>query len=390
MAKYYLSNLFYPMVNSEKRIKIIFLINELGKGGSERQLYLLLKNMDLEAAEPLVVVFNPSALTDYADDIRSLGIQVFLLPRTQDSPLKRLFWLTQLFRKEKPDVVHSWSAPDNPYAGIAGLMARVPLRMGSFRDSLANKGFMGLPELIQQIAIRICPFLMVNAKNIREELLSRSISPERVFLHENCVETPPDSVKGNLLEDLSGDVRLVGTVCNIRQKKNVHIFVEGLSLLATRFPDIRGVIVGQPIPDEMDYYQSIQQLIRDEGLTERIFLLGFRDDAPLLVREFDVFCLLSNFEGSPNAVLEAMAAGCPVIATNTSGIPDLVQDGVTGYLVPPGDAAAFSDALEKMLNNPDREEMGAKGRNWVESDCGCESSAARLLELYRQLLERKL
>jgi len=149
------------------------------------------------------------------------------------------------------------------------------------------------------------------------------------------------------------------------------------------------VIVGQPIPDELDYYQSIQRLIQERDLTEKIILLGFRDDAPLLVRKFEVFCLLSDFEGSPNAVLEAMAAGRPVIASNTSGIPDLVQDGVTGYLVPPGDATAFASALEKMLNNPDREEMGAKGRKRVESQCGCQDSAARLLELYQQLMKRK-
>jgi len=382
--------LFYPMANSEKKIKIIFLINELGKGGSERQLYLLLKNMDLEAAEPLVVVFNPSALTDYADDIRSLGIQVFLLPPTQDSPLKRLFWLTQLFRKEKPDVVHSWSAPDNPYAGIAGLMAGVPLRMGSFRNSLKNRSFMALHPLFQKLVIHTCPYLLVNARSIREELIAGRIRSSKILLLNNCVEIPSTLHDVDRSKNPLGNQRIVGMVSNIRRNKNIHVFIEGISSLANRYPDISGVIVGQSIPDEMDYYQSIQQLIRDKGLTERIFLLGFRDDAPLLVREFDVFCLLSNFEGSPNAVLEAMAAGCPVIATNTSGIPDLVQDGVTGYLVPPGDAAAFSDTLEKMLNNADREEMGTKGRNWVDSHCGCESSASRLLELYRQLLERKL
>ena len=286
-------------------------------------------------------------------------------------------------------MVHSWSAPDNPYVGIAGLLTGVPLRLGSFRDSLANQGFLSLPALIQRMAIRICPFLVVNAQSIHDELIGRSISPERVFLLENCVEIPPDSVEIDLPDGLSGEIRLVGTVCNIRRKKNIHIFIEGISLLADRFPNLRGVIIGQPIPDELDYYQFIQQLIHEKGLTDKIILLGFRDDAPLLVRNFEVSCLLSDFEGSPNAVLEAMAAGRPVIASNTSGIPDLVQDGVTGYLVPPGDVTAFANALEKMLNNPNREEMGANGRKRVESNCGCEDAAARLLALYQQLLKRK-
>lgn len=377
------------MANSGKKMKIIFLINELGKGGSERQLYLLLKHMDLDAAEPLVVVFNPSTLTDYADAIRALGIQVLPLPSSTKSTIRRLFWLIRLFRKERPDVVHSWSAPDNPYSGIAGLLAGVPLRLGSFRGSLANRGFLLLPAFVQHLAIRVCPFLVVNAQSIRDELLARGFPTKRLFLLQNCVEILPDSDEVNLPVALNGDNRLVGTVCNIRRKKNVHIFIEGLAMVLPRFPDLRGVIVGQPIPDELDYFQSIQQIIRERELSEKIFLLGFRDDAPQLVARFEVFCLLSDFEGSPNAILEAMAAGRPVIASATSGIPDLVEDGVTGYLVPPGDAPAFADALEKMLNNPDREGMGAKGRMRVKSTCSCQDSAARLLELYQQLLSRK-
>ncbi len=378
------------MPNSNRRFKVIFLINELGKGGSERQLYLLLKHMDLTKAEPLVVVFNPSTLTDYAGAIRTLGIQVLHLPSSKNSPLKRLFWLIRFLRQEKPDVVHSWSAPDNPYAGIAGILAGVRLRMGSFRDSLANRGFSSLSKFFQQLAIRACPILMVNAQSILQELLVRGLSANNLFLVENCVEIPSTSIDLDLPEALMAQKNcVVGTVSNIRRKKNVHVFIEGLAMVLPRFPDLRGVIVGQAIPDELDYYQSIQQLIQDKGLTDKILLLGFRDDAPLLVSKFEVFCLLSNFEGSPNAVLEAMAAGRPVIASNTSGIPDLVEDGVTGYLVPPGDEVAFASALEKMLINPNRQEMGDKGRKRVESFCDCQDAAARLLELYQQLLKRK-
>ena len=286
-------------------------------------------------------------------------------------------------------MVHSWSAPDNPYAAVAGLIARAQLRMGSLRNSLQNRSFLALPLLLQKLAIHTCPFLLVNANSIRDELLVQGYPANRLFLIENCVEIPSDAEESDLPPVFSEDLRFVGMISNIRRNKNVHVFIEGLAMVLPRFPDLRGVIVGQAIPDELDYYQFIQQLIHEKGLTDKIILLGFRDDAPLLVRNFEVSCLLSDFEGSPNAVLEAMAAGRPVIASNTSGIPDLVQDGVTGYLVPPGDVTAFANALEKMLNNPNREEMGANGRKRVESNCGCEDAAARLLALYQQLLKRK-
>jgi len=362
------------------------LINELGKGGSERQLYLLLKYLDLDEADPMVIVFNPSLNADYSDAIRSLGIRVLQVPTSKKSPHKRLFWFYRLFKQEKPDVVHSWSAPDNAYAGIAGFLSGVPLRMGSMRNSLHNRSFMKMPSWLQRFAIHSCPHLMVNAASIRDELLGNHCSSEKIYLLENCVEIPSETVKVGLPDMFASQYRLIGTVANLRRNKNVHIFVEGLSQLIPDYPDLRGVIVGQSIPDEIDYFHSIQQLIIDKNLSDKVILMGFRNDAPQLVHYFKVACLLSDTEGSPNAVLEAMAAGRPVIATDTSGIPDLVEDGVTGYLVPPGNAGAFARALEKMLNNPDLEEMGTHGRKRVKSDHGCEKSAEKLLNIYRQLL----
>jgi glycosyltransferase involved in cell wall biosynthesis len=378
------------MKNSVKKLKIIYLINGLGKGGSERQLYLLLKHMDLSIVEPMVVVFNPSTLTDYADAIRVLGIKVLELPASIRSVPKRLYWLLRLFRQQEPDIVQSWSTPDNPYAALSGFLANVPVRIGSLRNSLYNRNFRTLSPLAQKMTIYSAPYLLVNAESIRQELIDNQYQSSRIFLLDNCVEIPSAINEVDLPEDFSGDIRLVGTVGNIRRNKNIHIFVEGIANLIDRFPELRGIIVGQPLPDEMDYYKQVQEMIITKGLSDRVFFLGFRDDAPQLVSKFDIFCLLSESEGSPNVILEAMAAGRPVIATNTSGIPDLVKDGVNGYLVPVGDSDAFAHALEKLLSNPNIEKMGVEGRKKVESMFTCQQKAAQLLNIYQQLLKRKL
>ncbi len=365
------------------KIKVIYLINELGKGGSERQLYLLLKNADQTRLEPIVVVFNRSTLTDYADDLKREGIAVISLPESASGIWRRTAYLIALFRKEQPDIVHSWSTPDNPYAGIAGWLAGVRVRIGSFRESPQNRGFSKLPQPLQWAAKRACPLLTVNAESIRKELIAEHLNPDRIILVPNCVEMQPHNTVPDLPEVLNGNFRLVGTVCNIRRNKNIHVFIAGLGLLMEKYPDLRGAIVGQPIPDEMDYYEEIQQRLKTENLADRIFLLGFRDDAPALMQSFKVFCLLSEFEGSPNAILEAMAAGRPVIATATSGIPDLVQDGVNGYLVPPGDANAFAVALDRLLTNPNLDEMGKAGYNLMQTHF-----SAQLLDLYAHLTRK--
>jgi len=380
-----------PGNSSVKPIRVVYLIGELGKGGSERQLYLLLKAMDLSEVEPLVVVFNHSKESDYSDDIRALGIRVVFLPTRSASVFSKLRFLTRLLRQEKPDIVHSWSAYANPYATLAGFLSGVHLRLGSIRDSLQNRVFSTLPKLYRKFSIWGNTAQVVNSQGIQEELLKLGFSEQKILLLDNCVEIAPilnADMAGPFPLEFKGS-RIVGTVCNIRRKKNIHVFIEGMALLTARYPSLRGVIIGQPIPTEMDYYAEIQQLIKDRALSDRIVILGFREDAPSLIRELDVVCLLSSFEGSPNVILEAMAASRPVIATRVGGIPDLVTDGINGLLIAPGDPVAFAAALEKMLTSCDLTQMGAEGLKRVQSKYLCQDQAVKLVRYYQALISRK-
>jgi glycosyltransferase involved in cell wall biosynthesis len=221
--------------------------------------------------------------------------------------------------------------------------------------------------------------------------MAKGFPEEKVILLRNCVKilekpsyqfvVPLDFSAGN------GSKIIIATVGNIRKNKNIHIFIDGLARILTDYDDLLGVIVGQSIPDERIYYDEIKHLIYSKNLKEKVLLLGFRDDAPALMHCFDVICLLSDNEGTPNTLLEAMAAGRPVIATNTSGIPDLVQDGVSGLLVSPGDVQGFENALRKMLQNPiEAENMGKKGLQIVQKSYSCKHSVDRLINIYEDLL----
>ena len=374
-----------------QKLRIVYLIGELGKGGSERQLYLLLKAMDLSEVDPLVVCFNPSAAGGYEDAIRACGVPVLYCPPGARSAIARLRFVVKTLRAHQAQVVHSWSAYTNTYASLGGLLAGVPLRAGSMRNSLKNRGFLNLPRLARLLSIHGTPWMFVNAESIQAELAAEGLPRDRIFLVENCVEIPQTrpSIPPELAEVFAGGYRIVGTVCNIRRNKNVHIFIEGLAKLLPAHPELRGVIVGQPIPDELDYYDEIRQLIGKLGLMDSIYLLGFREDAPALSGLFDVFCLLSQFEGTPNALMEAMAAGRPVIATRTSGIPDLIRDGENGCLVEPGSVASFASALEQMLNRADLEALGAAGREKMKSEFYCPEKSAKFVNIYRELLGRQ-
>ncbi|MEW6716803.1 MAG: glycosyltransferase family 4 protein [Chloroflexota bacterium] len=236
--------------------------------------------------------------------------------------------------------------------------------------------------------------LVVNADSIVEELVSRKFPARRVFIVPNCVGTcVPNGQKAKASADLSAfgipnGQRVVGLVGNLRKVKNHLMFVDGLSQVLAGFPDTRGVIIGQPIPDEADYPEQITTRIAEHGLSDKIFLAGFYPNIPAMMHRFSVFCLTSDYEGTPNVILEAMAASRPVVATRVGGVPDLVQDGVTGFLVNPGDVDGFAAAVKVLLDNPSlAERMGRAGRELAERKYSCEHAAKKLATLYLDALE---
>lgn len=366
----------------------------MSKGGSERQLYLLLTHMDLDRVQPIVVVFNPSINKGYREALIEAGIEVLNIPSDNKRIFQRVGFLVKLFRKLKPQIVHSWSVHDNPYASLAGWLGGVPLRLGSLRCSINNHNFKGLHPILQKISLRSCQGIFVNAPSIKKELIGLKISEGKIILLNNCVEVfdKPSGNNSDLIAIPSrvNNLRVVGTVGNLRKNKNIHIFIKGLAEVLPDYEDLYGVIVGQPIVDELDYYEGIKALIANHNLGDRIFLMGFREDAPRLIHHFSIFCLLSDNEGTPNVVLEAMAAGAPVIATNVGGIPELIREGIHGLLVSPGDVKEFEKALRQLLDIPDLAvKMGQAGLRTVVSEYDCEETTDLLLNKYDQLRKYK-
>ena len=151
------------------------------------------------------------------------------------------------------------------------------------------------------------------------------------------------------------------------------------------------MIIGQPIPGEENIESKLERQIQESGLGGKVFLLGFRADVPALMHRFSIFCLTSESEGTPNTVLEAMAAARPVVATRVGGVPDVVADGRSGFLIPPDDSDALASKLIELLDNPGlRYQMGQEGRQIVEKEYTCHASVQRLKVLYQDYIAGKI
>ncbi len=370
-----------------EKVTVVALIDHLGRGGSERQLFLTMVHLDPALFERHIVVFNRSPHAVYDDALRDAGVRVWLLPDTCRTIRQRLQYLVRLLRKLKADVVHSWTIHDNPYAGLAGRLAKVPVRWGSLRGSLKLTGFQALPSYFRYASLHLVSRIMVNAPSLQAELEEAGIKPQRIILLPNIVIVPVQSTTAVDLSDLgiTEAHRVVGTVGNVRQVKNQQLLIEALAEIIRLHEDVRGIIVGQSIPSEADLPSQLQVRIDELGLRGRVVMAGFRADIPQLMQRLNVFCLTSRREGTPNALLEAMAAGCPVVATAVGGIPNIVLHERNGLLVPSENAKSLTSSIQRLLENEAfAKRLGNAARQTVAAEHSFQPIVNRLSDLYQQ------
>ncbi|MDA8016087.1 MAG: glycosyltransferase [Thermoanaerobaculia bacterium] len=359
------------------------MINHLGYGGSERQLFLVLSSFD-PGFSHRVVVFNPSPGRVYDEALEAAGVEVCRLPAQCRGVRRRLIYLARRLRSWRPDVVHSWTVHDNPYAGLAGLWAGVPVRWGSLRGSLHSEGLRRQGRLARGTMLRSVQRIVVNSRELEEQLVTAGVPRSKTLLLPNCVRPQAACEPADLTDlGISAAEKVVGIVGNLRAVKNHGLFVRAMTRVLSDRTDCRALIVGAPSSSEPETAAGIVAEIERRGLSGRVILAGFRDDVPSILERLSVLCLTSRSEGQPNVVLEALAAGVPVVACRVGGVPELVDDGVEGFLVAPEDEAALASAVGRLL---DDEELTARmrdaGRRRVSRDLGCGKAAGLLGQAY--------
>ncbi len=386
------------MGHPEAVIRIVHLIGQIGLGGSERQLLLLLQHLGPEAFEHHLMVFNPSPYGELHRELEELGVPVITLPVSCRGVPARIRFLYQTFRRLTPDVVHSWTAHDNPYAGVVGRLAGVPARLGSLRTQsprkTARSSSTGLrSKAYHWLVLHGVRQLVVNSEAALRDLREQGLPANRLHLLRNCVAglSPEEAPVDLTALSIEPTHRLVGLVGNLREVKNHLFFVDVMARILPDHPDLRVLMVGQPLPSEPDYPERIEKRIAEHGQEGRFVLTGFRRDVPALLRRMEVCCLTSKSEGMPNVLLEAMAAARPVVATRVGGVPELVTDGENGFLIEPGDVEGFAGAVRRLLDEPRlAADMGQRGLECARRDHGCLKAAETLANLYAETLGRTL
>ena len=292
--------------------------------------------------------------------------------------------LRKLLRGERFDLVHAHVYSSAAASALATLGTGLPLVVTEHTEALwQGRG----GRLFSRWMYRRVAHVIAVSDAIRRRLIERDDVPAaKITVVPNSVP-PAREAHGDALPlpaESAGEGPLVGVVARLQPEKGVAGFLKAAAHVAKELPAARFAVVGDgPLREEL------LALAGRLGVRDCVLFLGFRPDAQAILGLMDVVAVPSVSEGTPLVVLEAMAAGIPVVASRVGGIPDQIRPGREGILVPPGDARALGDALLDLLRDPERaRRMGEAGRLRTATEFSHESMVRKVEGIYRDALTR--
>ena len=340
-----------PKLSSKVKTPVhtVFLLQDLEFGGTQRYAINLLQNLDRKLFTPELWMLRGGE--DMAPHALEAGVKLSWMSK---SPT--IVWPHALARlastliRERPQVLYTMTVVPNIWGRLFAPLAKIPVVISSYRDLHPNQ--------YELLMWRLSTRIICNAHTLKEELERRAFAdPNRVFVVPNAVD-PQFFAPNNSQKAAEPTIVYAGRLARVKDPLNL---IEAFKLVIQRVPDARLEILGNG-----SLRQKIENTIRNCSLCSRIELVeGQLDIRPALSRAW-VFVMPSRREAAPNAVLEAMSTELPVVGTRVGGLPELIEDGVTGITVEPRNPRALADALITLLENePLRRSMGKKGREKV-------------------------
>ena len=363
-------------------IPILHLITELDIGGAQKALARLLAHIDRRRFAPAVVcLYNGDKAV--AREIRALGIPVTDLGMTAKWRFDALWRLYRLLRREHPVILHTWMFHANIPGRVLGHLAGVPIVISSERTMGQESRFRyALNRLTHPLADRV---VCVSQRVADFAAGVIGIPPQKLVVVPNGIPVEEfqmdNKAETRAALGISVTSLVIGTVGRLHPVKGTRHLIEAFAQCRTSCQLVLLVIGDGP------QRAQLESLAQRLGIADRVYFLGNRTDVPRLLQAMDVFVLPSEWEGMPNAALEAMATGLPVVATAVGGTPEVVVDGVTGLLVPPRNSEALAQAIAQLLADPElRRRMGQAGRERVEQLFSVEQMVRKTEALYEELL----
>jgi len=364
-----------------RRLRILYLIDKIGDaGGAERAATGLALHLPSDRFETWMC---STRHTDPAVAARldAAGVRHVDLGRRSKIDVHRLLPLAALLRRESFDLLHSHMFGSNVWGCVLGRGCRVPVVI-AHEHTWSYEGRLRRwvdGRIIGRLADR---FVAVSTLDAHRMETLEGVAPGKIVTIPNSyIPRPPSSVSDLRAEFGMGTEPLIVTVALLRPQKALDVLLDAFALVLESLPSTRLVIAGDG-PCRADLERRAAEL----GLAGGVHFLGLRTDIDALLASADVAALSSDFEGTPLVAFECMANGTPLVATAVGGMPDVIESGQTGLLVPPRDPRALADGLINLLTDPGRRERMAAAATERLSAFTLEAAVERYAALYEQLV----
>ena len=340
--------------------------------GGQNQVMLCARGMAARGHDVLVACQRGGAL---AERLLPTGLEVTTHRFAGDLSLAAAMGLGRAIRRFRPEVVHA----HDPHALAATLPTPLRCRVASRRVDFALKGSVSRWKYLR------CARVVGASRAVLRVLRAGGVPEDKLRLvYEGVPDRPPQPGGRAALAELGvpEDALVVGNAAALTEHKDHETLLRAAALVVRQLPAVRFVILG-----DGERREALLALSARLGLSSQVVFAGFRTDLDRLLPVFDVFCLSSHMEGLGTSVLDAMGFGVPVVATAAGGLPEAVEDGATGRLVPVRDAGALAQALLDVLTDAElRRRLGRAGR---AAFCGRFTDACMVegtLAVYEELL----
>ena len=389
------------MVMQPGRIKLLKFITALGMAGTEKQFMNLGRALDGSRFELHLACLHRWG--HFLEEVEALGIPLVeyrITSLCRPDVLKEQLRFAAYIKRNGIQIVHTYGFYPNVFAIPAAWLAGVPAIVASIRDTGGYQT--SIQRRVEKFVCWQADRIAVNAEAVRQWLIAQRYNPEKITVIPNGIDLsrfPLQRGVSKLREELGlpQGTPLIAVLSRLHPFKGIEYFLEAAAIVATRFPEARFLIVGAGVivkdgAVEWDarYGEGLESYAMRLGLGGRVIFTGFRLDVPEWLSEITVSVLPSvSSEGLSNTVLESMAAGVPVVATTVGGNPELVQDGVTGLVVPPQDSGALARAVCRLLENKELAlKFGQAARQRAAERFSVETMVRETEHLYLSLLEK--
>ena len=371
-------------------IPVLHLIQRFYVGGAERQFIERLRAHP-RGFEPVIGSLEISG--GNLADFRALGLgEPHLFPirgsLARPNTAVQVLRIAQLIRRRGVRIVHGTDFVTNFLGLLAARLAGARMVVNRVDLGHERPGFGRLRRRVEKLVSARADVVCANAEAVARLCISQEgCSPERVVVVRNGIDLRRfDELAARAAEGpVPEGGPIVAVVANLWPVKDHRTLIEAAALVQRRIPDVRFALVGDG--PERDH---LQRRIGELGLRDAVHLLGTRYDVPAILARSSAFCLPSRAEGLSNAIMEAMAAALPVVATDAGGNAELVRHGSTGFVVPIGDAASMAARLVDVLSDPRlARQMGRRGHAVADRALSLERKRAAYRELYCSVLDNR-